>query len=197
MEKKKTSIDRVMETSIGLKRTMSTSSAIMVGVGGTIGTGLFLSSGDVISTAGPGGAIVMYLIGGLIIYLMTSCLGELAAAMPVAGSLQAYSTEFISPAMGFTIGWVNWSGGAITITAQIVASAIIMKDILPGILLAVFMGCCIYPVQWLGLPDLVTLLIQVPLGAVIYIGLSALLKLESFTYLWGMVKQILGRFIKK
>ena len=60
MEKKKTSIDRVMETSIGLKRTMSTSSAIMVGVGGTIGTGLFLSSGDVISTAGPGGAIVMY-----------------------------------------------------------------------------------------------------------------------------------------
>ena len=112
MEKKKTSIDRVMETSIGLKRTMSTSSAIMVGVGGTIGTGLFLNSGDVISTAGPGGAIVMYLISGLIIYLMTSCLGELAAAMPVAGSLQAYSTEFISPAMGFTIGWVNWSGGA-------------------------------------------------------------------------------------
>lgn len=132
MEKKKTSIERVMDQSIGLKRTMSTSSAIMVGVGGTIGTGLFLSSGDVISTAGPGGAIIMYLIGGLIAYLMTSCLGELAAAMPVAGSLQAYSTEFINPAMGFTIGWVNWSGGAITITAQIVAASIIMKDILPN-----------------------------------------------------------------
>lgn len=132
MEKKKTSIERVMDQSIGLKRTMSTKAAIMVGVGGTIGTGLFLSSGDVISTAGPGGAIVMYLIGGLIVYLMTSCLGELSAAMPVAGSLQAYSSEFISPAMGFTIGWVNWSGGAITITAQIVASSIIMQDILPG-----------------------------------------------------------------
>lgn len=72
-----------------------------------------------------------------------------------------------------------------------------LKDILPGILLAVVMGCCIYPIQWLGLPDIVTLLIQVPLGAVIYIGASALLKLESFTYLWGMVKPILGRFIKK
>lgn len=72
-----------------------------------------------------------------------------------------------------------------------------LKDILPGILLAVVMGFCIYPIQWLGLPDIVTLLIQVPLGAVIYIGLSALLKLESFTYLWGMVKPILGRFIKK
>lgn len=66
-----------------------------------------------------------------------------------------------------------------------------LKDILPGILLAVVMGFCIYPIQWLGLPDIVTLLIQVPLGAVIYFGLSALLKLESFTYLWGMVKPII------
>lgn len=132
MSEKKTSIERVMAASTGLKRTMKTSSAVMVGVGGTIGTGLFLSSGDVIATAGPGGAIVMYLVGGLIMWLMTTCLGELSAAMPVSGSLQAYSTEFINPAMGFTIGWVNWIGGAATITTQIVASAIIMRDILPG-----------------------------------------------------------------
>ncbi len=132
MNETKTSVERVMEKSTGLKRTMKTNAAVMVGVGATIGTGLFLSSGDVISTAGPGGAIVMYLIGGFIVWLMTSCLGELSAIMPVAGSLQAYSTEFISPAMGFTIGWVNWIGAAATITAQIVASAIIMKDILPN-----------------------------------------------------------------
>lgn len=52
MSEKKTSIERVMAASTGLKRTMKTSSAVMVGVGGTIGTGLFLSSGDVIATAG-------------------------------------------------------------------------------------------------------------------------------------------------
>lgn len=132
MNEKRTSVERVMEASTGLKRTMKTKAAIMVGVGSTIGTGLFLSSGDVISSAGPGGAIVAYLIGGFIAWLMTSCLGEMSAAMPVSGSLQAYSTEFIGPAMGFTIGWVNWIGAAATITAQIVASAIIMRDIIPG-----------------------------------------------------------------
>ncbi|MEG0729669.1 MAG: amino acid permease [Anaerovoracaceae bacterium] len=132
MDKKQTSVERVMSRSSGLKRTMKTKSAVMVGVGSTIGTGLFLSSGSVISTAGPGGAVLAYLIGGIIIWLMTSCLGELSAAMPVSGSLQAYSTEFIGPAMGFTIGWVNWIGAAFTITAQLVASAIIMKDIIPG-----------------------------------------------------------------
>lgn len=132
MSEKKTSVERVMEASKGLQRTMSTRSAVMVGVGSTIGTGLFLSSGDVIATAGPGGALVAYLIGGFIAYILTNCLGELSAAMPVSGSMQAYTTEFIGPAMGFTIGWVNWTGAAITITTQIVASAIIMKDIIPG-----------------------------------------------------------------
>lgn len=127
------SIKRVMETSTGLKREMKTRDAIMVAVGGTLGTGIFLSSGDVLAKAGPGGAIIAYLLGGFIIWLMTACLGELAAAMPVAGSMQAYCTEFINPAMGITIGWVNLIGGAITITTQIVASAIIMKNIFPSV----------------------------------------------------------------
>lgn len=97
-------VERVMEKSTGLNRNMSVNAAVMTGVGGTIGTGLFLSSGDVIATAGPVGAIISYIIGGLIAYLMTTCLGEMSSAMPVSGSLQAYSTEFCGPAMGFTIG---------------------------------------------------------------------------------------------
>lgn len=130
--KKQACIERVMSKSTGLTRSMKMKAAVMTGVGGTIGTGLFLSSGDVLATAGPIGAIILYIIGGLIAWLMTCCLGEMSAAMPVAGSLQAYTTEFIGPAMGFTIGWVNWVGGAATISAQVVASAIIMRDIIPN-----------------------------------------------------------------
>lgn len=72
-----------------------------------------------------------------------------------------------------------------------------LKDILPGILLAVFMGGCVYCVNFLHLSNWITLIIQVPLGAVIYIGLSALLKLESFTYCWNMVKPVINKFLKK
>lgn len=68
-----------------------------------------------------------------------------------------------------------------------------LKDILPGILLAVFMGICIYPIQMIGLPDVVTLIVQVVLGAVIYIGGSFALKLDSFQYLWGVVKPLFKR----
>lgn len=72
-----------------------------------------------------------------------------------------------------------------------------LKDILPGILLAAFMGGCVYCVNFLHLSNWLTLLIQVPLGAAIYIGLSALLKLESFTYCWNMVKPIISKIFNK
>lgn len=40
----------------------------------------------------------------------------------------------------------------------------------------------------LGLNDWLTLLIQIPLGAVIYIGGSVIFKIESFRYLLDTVK---------
>ncbi len=72
-----------------------------------------------------------------------------------------------------------------------------LKDIFPGILLAVFMGVCVYPIQLIGLPDIVILLIQVILGATIYMGSSAIIKLDSFQYLWGIVKPIMLKFLHK
>lgn len=68
-----------------------------------------------------------------------------------------------------------------------------LKDILPGIALAVFMGVCIYPVQFLNLSKIVTLAIQIPLGALIYLIGSVLFKMESFYYLWNIVKPIILR----
>ena len=43
-----------------------------------------------------GGAIVAYLVGGFVMYLTMLCLGELAVAMPDAGSYQTYATKHIS-----------------------------------------------------------------------------------------------------
>lgn len=63
-----------------------------------------------------------------------------------------------------------------------------LKDILPGILLAIIMGVCVSMVDVLGLPDILTLMIQAAVGAAIYIGVSALLKLDSFMYIWNMIK---------
>lgn len=68
-----------------------------------------------------------------------------------------------------------------------------IKDILPSILLSVFMGAVVLCVQFLRLPDIWTLLIQVPLGALIYVAGAKIFKFESFTYLWGLLRS----FFKK
>jgi S-methylmethionine transporter len=38
----------------------------MISLGGAIGTGLFLGSGEVIAQTGPVGAIISYFLGGII-----------------------------------------------------------------------------------------------------------------------------------
>ena len=68
-----------------------------------------------------------------------------------------------------------------------------MLDIFPGILLALLMGVVISFVQLLRLSSTVTLLIQIPLGAAIYIGVSYVLKIESFWYLLGIAKGIIRK----
>ncbi len=68
-----------------------------------------------------------------------------------------------------------------------------LKDILPGIVLAVFMGFCTLPVTFLGLPDILTLLLQVLIGVVVYVAGSLIFKMESFYYVWDMVKPFLSK----
>ena len=65
----------------------------------------------------------------------------------------------------------------------------LMKDILPMILLSLFMGACVYSVQFFHMNNWMTLLIQVLLGIGIYIGISKLFKIESYTYMIAMVKK--------
>lgn len=72
-----------------------------------------------------------------------------------------------------------------------------LKDILPGIALAIFMGCCVNLVGLLHLSNTVTLLIQIPMGAAIYMGASAALHLESYEYLMGMIRPVLKKIARK
>lgn len=72
-----------------------------------------------------------------------------------------------------------------------------LKDILPSILLAILMGICIMQVRLLNLPNLLTIVIQIFLGMVVYVGGSALLKMESFNYVYNTIKPVLRKEIKK
>lgn len=63
-----------------------------------------------------------------------------------------------------------------------------LKDIFPSVLLSVAMGAAVLLVRRLQLPDLPTVLIQVPLGVVIYVAGSWIFHLEAFAYALAMLK---------
>lgn len=110
-----------------LKRDLKSRHLTMISIGGAIGTGLFLSSGAAISTAGPGGALLAYALVGAMVYFVMTSLGEMAAFMPTSGAFSTYGTKFVDPAFGFAIGWTYWFNWAMTIAAELAASTMIMK----------------------------------------------------------------------
>ena len=116
-----------------LKRAMSTRHLVMLSLGGAIGTGLFLGSGEVIAQTGPVAAIIAYILGGLIAYMVMLCLGELAVHMPVAGSFGAYAQKYIGPGTGYMISWVYWLTWTATLGTEFTAAALLMQEWFPHI----------------------------------------------------------------
>lgn len=118
---------------ISLKRAMSRRHLIMLSLGGAIGTGLFLSSGSVIAQAGPLGAVIAYIIGGLIAYMVMLCLGELAVNQPVTGSFGAFAANNIGPGTGYMVSWMYWLGWSATLGTEFTAAALLMQEWFPHI----------------------------------------------------------------
>jgi arginine/ornithine permease len=137
-----------------LKRTMKSRHLFMMSLGGIIGTGLFLGSGYAIGEAGPAGAILAYLVGGLLMYLAMVCLGELSVVMPVSGSFQAHATRFIGPATGFVVGWVYWLSWAMYVGLEFVAAGVLMKRWFPDV--PVWIWCAIFVILLFSINSLTT-----------------------------------------
>lgn len=64
-----------------------------------------------------------------------------------------------------------------------------LKDILPSLLISLIMGGCVLLIGMLQINLILVLLLQVVTGAVIYIVLSKIFKLDAFVYIWGSAKQ--------
>lgn len=116
-----------------LKRSLKSRHMNMIALGGSIGTGLFVAGGEVVSTAGPGGALVAYGFIGIMVYFLMTSLCEMATYLPVPGSFGTYASRYVDPAFGFALGWNYWFNWAITLAAELVAGALIMKYWFPDI----------------------------------------------------------------
>ncbi|MBU0278025.1 MULTISPECIES: amino acid permease [unclassified Gemella] len=107
-----------------IKRSLKSRHITMIAIGGCIGSGLFMTSGQAISSAGPGGALLSYLCIGLMVYFLMTSLGEMATYLPTTGSFSTYATRYVDPSLGFALGWNYWFNWVITVAADIELSSL-------------------------------------------------------------------------
>lgn len=109
-----------------LKRKLGLSAAIALGVGTTVGSGIFVSVGSVAGAAGCAALVILsFLIGGLIQVPANLCYAELATAFPEDGGQYVYFREAGSRPLAFLCGWISfWATDppSISIMALAIAS---------------------------------------------------------------------------
>lgn len=168
----------------GVKQ-IDTLGLIMLGLGGAIGSGIFVASGIPIHLAGPG-VILVFLVGGIVNMLVLMMLAEMGVAHPVSGSFSIYAEKYLGLNMGFVSGWIYWTSGILTLAAEMVAAAMIARFWLPAwpiwslslIVAVVITGISLLDVrafarveEWLSLIKVGVLILVIVLGVVWLAGL--------------------------
>ncbi|MCX8588619.1 MULTISPECIES: amino acid permease [unclassified Gilliamella] len=122
-----------------LKKNLKNRHLLMISLGGSIGTGLFIGIAAPLSTVGPLGTIIAYLMAGCIMLSTMLCLGELSCAFPHAGSFQHYALMFIpNPIWSYTIGWLYWLSWVLSMAADLTAASIIAHQFITSIPIYLF-----------------------------------------------------------
>ena len=122
----------VVKREQGLHKGLTQRQVVMIGLGGAIGTGLFLGSGIAIGYAGPS-VLISYAIAGFVAVVMVFSLSEMAVLHPTAGSLGTYAEIYLNPWAGFVVRYTYWFAQVIAVGGEAVAAGVYMTWWFPDI----------------------------------------------------------------
>ncbi|HEY3364056.1 MAG TPA: amino acid permease [Symbiobacteriaceae bacterium] len=111
---------------------LGTVDLMMMGFGNIIGAGLFVASGVAVKQAGPA-VVLAFVIGAVAFYGVVTALAEMATANPAPGGLRSFAREALGPWMGFTVGWMYWTSGVLTMSSEVTAAALLAHLWLPNV----------------------------------------------------------------
>jgi amino acid transporter len=126
----------------GLERTLKSRHLQFIAIGATVGTGLFLGTGNALGSAGPVALLIAFVFVGAVVFSVMVSLSEMAAYVPVAGAFTTYATRFVDPSLGLAMGWIYWLSWSLTFALELNAAGLIIqywnKSLSVAIFIAVF-----------------------------------------------------------
>ena len=153
-----------------------------IALGSAIGTGLFYGSAGAIQAAGPS-VLLVYLLGGAVVYFMLRALGEMSVRHPIRGSFAVYTRAHLGGWAGYITGWMFAFEMLIVCLADLTAIGIYMKFWFPdtaqwvwvAATLLIVGGANLASVRWFGELEFVFTLIKVTAVIGMIVGGAAIL----------------------
>ncbi len=115
-----------------LKKSLKNRHLTMIALGGIIGAGLFVGSGEVINQTGPA-AVLSYAASGVLLVFVMRAIGEMAVLRPSSGSVANFARYGLGNWAGFSVGWLYWYFWIIVAAIEAVAGAGIIAGFLPNV----------------------------------------------------------------
>jgi amino acid transporter len=123
------------------QRGLKSRHAQMIALGGTIGTALFVGSGQSLHMGGPAFLVTSYVLLTLLVFGIVTATTEMSSYLPVPGcSMAYYADRFHSRSLGFALGWLYCYVFVIEVPAEITAATLIVQYWNPGVHVAVWIS---------------------------------------------------------
>ncbi|KAF9258326.1 general amino acid permease AGP2 [Marasmius fiardii PR-910] len=88
-------------------RTLSSRHIQLIGIGGSIGTAIFVQIGASLTHGGPGSLFIAFTFWSTVVLAINNCLAEMVTWMPISSPFIRYADHFVDSALGF-IAAVNF-----------------------------------------------------------------------------------------
>src|SRR5215471_7962876 len=112
---------------------LSTIEYFTFGFGTMIGVGWVVLMDDWLARGGPGGAMLGYLIGGLLLFPIAHTYGRLVQRIQDAGAEIAYTEGVFPPLVSFAAGWTMVLSYAIVCPWEAVATGNLLARVFPSL----------------------------------------------------------------
>ncbi|KAF1989425.1 putative general amino acid permease [Aulographum hederae CBS 113979] len=130
----------------------------LIGIGGTIGTALYVQIGHGLLNGGPGSLFLAFTIWCSFILAVTLCMAEMVSYLPISSPFIRFAGRYVDDAFGFAAGWNFFVFEAMLVPFEIVACNVIIhfwSDIVPAggiiaIVLVLYLIINIMAVKWYG-----------------------------------------------
>jgi len=121
-----------MSEEIGFRRNMGLFMAVMIGIGATMGPGIFALPGELAHMVGPAGVLVYLAMGFLTVFTALNY-SELSAAIPLAGGGYSFTSRTLNRPVAFFTGWFFWIGNTLACSMYALIFALTIRAyFLPG-----------------------------------------------------------------